>query len=206
MLFRKLRNDLWVLRERRKTKAIIEHARASGSIKLNIGSGTVLLPGWINLDLPFFDLRSDKLWSYFFNQLHFDHILLEHVLEHLTHQEVQTSLSLAKNHMTPHSVIRIAVPDKNHPSQAYIDYVKPGGTGPGSDDHKSFWNLNDFEQLGEQLNFQINPLEYYDREGQLHMNEINDAHGPISRTARKVHDHHPIKNYSSLIVDVRLKP
>lgn len=205
MLFSKLRRNLWILRERRKMKAAIKRAQKTGALKLNIGSGTVEIPGWINLDLPFFDLRNDKLWRSFFNGLQFDRIVMEHVLEHLTQQEVETALSLARKHMGPQSVIRIAVPDKNHPNPKYIEYVKPGGTGAGSHDHKSFWNLNDFEQLCVRLDLQVFPLEHYDSSGQLKMTELDEANGPIFRTARRANKNHPIEDYSSLIVDIRLK-
>ena len=162
------------------------------------------MEGWINLDLPFFDIRSEKSWREFLGQKPFDAALLEHVLEHLTVADITQALQIAKGYMHAQSNIRIAVPDKNHPNPKYIDHVRPGGVGPGADDHKSFWSYDEFAALAQELNLEIAPLEYYNSSGELIMNEMGIELGEIRRTARKPRSGE-LQDYSSLIVDLKLK-
>ena len=42
--------------------------------------------------------------------------------------------------MIPGGNFRIAVPDGFHTDPSYIENVKPGGTGEGSEDHKNLFN------------------------------------------------------------------
>lgn len=201
MPLNKLRRYRHIILTRRKLRKEISSVQ---NLKLHIGTGAKSFNGWINLDLPYFDLRSNKLWDYLFRKASIDNILLEHVLEHLTPEEVNQTLTLAKDYLKKTGVIRIAVPDKNHPNPDYIDHVKPNGTGAGSDDHKSFWNFDEFNTMCISLGLQCTPMEYYDESRKLTMGDLNETDGVITRTARKKRTDH-LSDYSSLIIDIRLK-
>lgn len=197
-----LRRKRYVLLTRRKLRRKIAQLSQQGQLKLNIGSGILDYDEWLGLNLPFFDLTNAKLWAYFFKEAPINNILLEHVLEHLTPQDVEKSLSFARKYLRKDGVIRIAVPDKNHPDPEYIEYVRPGGSGAGADDHKSFWNYSDFIDLAKSLNYKYRLCEYYDEQGKLNMEVMDSENGTITRTARK--EVKGIDNYSSLIIDLSL--
>lgn len=206
MIFlRSLRHKRWVfLTTRKLQKAIRSAASKEEYLNLNIGSGTVEMDGWINLDLPIFDVTKPESWKKMLGSAQFDNALLEHVFEHLRPDEVEAALRIFKLYMKPGSNIRIAVPDKNHPNPEYIEHTRPGGSGIGADDHKSFWNIDGFKEIAENCGFELIPLEYYASSGELVSNKMNPEKGVIQRSARNELNS-PIKDYSSLIFDLRLK-
>jgi predicted SAM-dependent methyltransferase len=162
------------------------------------------MDGWINLDLPIFDVTKEESWGKMLGTARFDNAILEHVFEHLRPDEVETALNIFKLYMKATSNIRIAVPDKNHPNPDYIEYTRPGGSGPGADDHKSFWSIEGFKEIAEKCGFDLLPLEYYSSSGELISNEMNLDRGRVQRSARNELNS-PIKDYSSLIFDLRLQ-
>lgn len=194
-----LRRARHIFLERRKLKSKISGTK---KLKIHIGTGKKSFNGWIDLNLPYFDLREERLWNYFFSARQIDNILMEHVLEHLTVEEVKLSLSLAKKHLTNTGRIRIAVPDKNHPNPKYIEHVRPNGIGPGAYDHKSFWNFSEFKAMCMSVQLDCVPIEYYDEEKVLFMKSgKDDSYGVIHRTAKNKHSVQ-FPDYSSLIVDI----
>lgn len=197
----KLRRKRYIFLTRRRLKRQIFELSEKNQLKLNIGSGILSYENWLDLNLPFFDLTKAKLWAYFFQNAPINGILMEHVLEHLTPEDVRFSLSLAKDYLDRKGLIRIAVPDRNHPNPDYIEYVRPGGSGAGADDHKSFWNYSDFMALAADLGFKCALREYYNDSGELIMSELDSSEGIITRTARKQVSC-PIMDYSSLIIDL----
>ncbi|NEN23421.1 hypothetical protein G3O08_07900 [Cryomorpha ignava] len=201
ILFKQLRKKRYIFLTRRSLRNNIAILSEKNKLKLNIGSGILSYQGWTDLNLPFFDLTSDKLWVYFFQGSPINNILLEHVLEHLTVDDVRHSLKLAKTYLVKNGRIRIAVPDKNHPNPEYIEYVRPNGSGPGADDHKSFWNYSDFLNLAKELGYNYELFEYYKEDGELIMNELDEKNGIVTRTARNP-SKGSIEDYSSLIVDL----
>jgi predicted SAM-dependent methyltransferase len=102
--------------------------------------------------------------------------------------------------------LRIAVPDGFHPDPDYIEYVRPGGTGAGADDHKVLYN---YKLLSEQLRragFEVTLLEYWDENGDFHFRPWSSRDGYISRS--RDHDERNQNGtlaYTSLIVDA-IKP
>lgn len=199
----RLRRRRWLWNVSRRAKNSIKKAFRNDRIRLNIGSGNNHYSGWINLDLPYFDVTTAISWEKYLNSYKFHAILMEHVLEHLTENDIRTALSLAKKYMAPDGTIRIAVPDSYHPNPEYINHVKPNGIGPGADDHKTFWNIDTFTDLAKDLGFLVEAKEYYNHKGELVMNNLDEVLGPITRTARKPRKT-GITDYSSLIVDLRL--
>ena len=200
----KLRRKRYTFLTRRKLRRQIRELSKSNKVKLNIGSGILTYDNWLDLNLPFFDLTRSDLWAYYFSDAPINNILTEHVLEHLTVEDVKTSLTFAKKYLHENGVIRIAVPDKNHPNPAYIEYVRPGGSGSGADDHKSFWNFSDFIDLAKDLGFAYALQEHYDEKGKLILGELNPERGIITRTAQNKTKSH-IADYSSLIIDLWLE-
>ena len=168
-----------------------------------IGAGTTSYDGWLSTDYPFFDITNPKHWNYLFKKNKPDYLLAEHVFEHLTVEQAKMALTCAFSALNEKGNFRIAVPDKNHPDPDYIEHVRPGGSGPGCDDHKSFWEYKSFCEMASAIGYHCNTLEYFDEKGQLHSSELDENLGKINRS---IHSYKgSIKGYSSLIVDL-VKP
>ena len=94
------------------------------------------------------------------------------------------------------------MPDGYHPNQEYINCVKPGGTGDGSDDHRLLFNYQTLSKVFTDVGFQIKLLEYFDESGNFHCEEWSEHKGKIYRSAG-----HDIRNrngklkYTSVILD-----
>ncbi len=98
--------------------------------------------------------------------------------------------------------IRVAVPDGFHRDEKYIDAVKPGGTGAGSDDHNNLFTYNSLSDLFTRHGFKANLLEYWDEKKRFNTKYENDNKGYISRSF--INDDRnksgePV--YTSLIID-----
>jgi predicted SAM-dependent methyltransferase len=93
-----------------------------------------------------------------------------------------------------------------HPDSAYIDYVRPGGTGVGADDHKILYTYKTMTQRLEKAGFRVKLLEYWDEGGKFHYIDWTDEGGRIKRSRRYDDRNKDGKlGYTSLIVDA-VKP
>lgn len=198
----KLRRKRWIYITRRRIKSDVKAANRRKDVRLNIGCGERNYGGWINLDLPAFDATNKESWTKLIGSASVQFALFDHVLEHLTENQIIAALSLLKERMEVGATVRIAVPDKNHPNPAYIEAVRPGGSGPGADDHKTFWDIDSFSKMATNLGFEVKPIEYYTANGELVMNEMDPNLGIITRTARKPRKGE-LSDYSSLILDLK---
>lgn len=205
----KLRRYRWFLKGRRQILRRINSTLASRQpLRIILGAGVMAeqRDGWISTDLPQFNILNEAHWNYFFSRSSIDKLLAEHVLEHLTTNEADTVLRLAGVFLKKGGAFRIAVPDGYHPDQRYIDYVKPGGYGPGSDDHKTLWNIESLSALAAKRGFAVIAKENYDSVGVLKHNLPDDdmENGLVLRTFNKSAPNALLGDvkYSSLIVDL----
>ena len=126
----------------------------------------------------------------------------EHVWEHLTHSEGKIAAGYCYRFLKKDGYLRIAVPDGNHPSHEYIEMVRVGGKGCGSDDHKILYDQNSLSELLTSCGFLVNLIEYFDSEGDFHSKEWDPAKGMIHRSANN--DSRNTNGqlvYTSLIID-----
>ena len=110
-------------------------------IKIIIGASSTKYRGWIKTNFYSLNLLKISTFENFFNFNEIDIILTEHVLEHLTKEEAKLAMNNCYKYLKKDGFIRIAVPDGNFKNQKYLDSVKPGGTGPGAQDHKVLYNF-----------------------------------------------------------------
>jgi predicted SAM-dependent methyltransferase len=108
----------------------------------------------------------------------------EHVIEHIEYEEFVFFLKVVKLFMKINGVIRIAVPDGNHPSKYIRDLVGVNGQEPGADDHKYFYKIGNMENIANHLGYKLEKLEYFDDDGVFHHNTYNENYGFISRNAK----------------------
>ena len=126
-------------------KAQVARSLESGRpLKVIIGAGETLYDGWIATDIPALNILKQQHWALLFKTESIDRLLAEHVIEHLTPAQFGEFLRIARMFLAADGQIRFAVPDGHHPDGAYIERVRPGGTGEGADDHKVLYTCDLF--------------------------------------------------------------
>jgi predicted SAM-dependent methyltransferase len=175
------RRRLGVFRDLRNLKKQI---RQASPLRIVVGAGGLFDPGWIATDVDVLDILHDAHWRRLFRESSIDAILAEHVWEHLTAEQGLLAAQHCYRFLRPGGYLRAAVPDGFHPDPAYIEWVHPGGSGAGADDHKLLYTYETFQRLFESAGFQVELLEYFDSAGQFHEVEWDPALGRIDRSKR----------------------
>ena len=173
--------------------------------KIVIGASGVFDQGWIPTEKGVLNVSKKADWEEYFQEGDIDAILSEHVWEHLTEEDGLTAAKLCYQYLKQGGYLRVAVPDGYHPDPAYIDHVRPGGIGAGSDDHKVLYTYKTFSDLFLQAGFSIRLLEYFDEHGVFHYQAWNPDNGKIHRSSRFDLRNQGQENrlkYTSLILDV----
>jgi predicted SAM-dependent methyltransferase len=179
-------------------------AKGAHSVNVIVGAGGVRYNNWFSTDYDILDVSTSNDWQRLFKPETIDRILAEHVWEHLSEKESQKALTECYRYLKPGGRLRIAVPDGFHPNPGYLEYVRPGGKGQGSDDHKL---LYDYKSLSKELKlskFKVELLEYWDENGRFHAVEWSSDDGHIHRSRRfDPRNRNGSLSYTSLIVDGR---
>jgi predicted SAM-dependent methyltransferase len=106
---------------------------------LNLGCGTLPLPGWINIDLA--GLPVDVSWNLLsplpFPDDSVDAVFHEHVIEHVPGVDAYNMLKECRRVLRPGGVLRIVCPDATifmasyfDPEHAFINDFRPGRPTP----------------------------------------------------------------------------
>jgi predicted SAM-dependent methyltransferase len=178
-------------------------ARAT-PLRIVVGSSGIVASGWTKTEQAFLDLLRPDDWARYFKPAQIDAILAEHVWEHLTLDQGIAAAATCMRYLRPGGYLRIAVPDGNHPDPDYIRDVKPGGLGPGADDHKVLYDCALLSRAMSAVGLNPQLLEYFDEKGQFVFNTWSAGDGMIHRSSRYDERNSDGKlNYTSLIVDAR---
>ena len=173
-------------------------------IKVIIGASETSQKGWISTEAEQLNLLEEQNWIKFFPKKNIRAILAEHVCEHLTKEDGVLAARMCYKYLSPGGYLRVAVPDGFQSDKEYIEYVKPGGTGPGADDHKILYNCKTFKEVFELAGFTVNLLEYFDENGKFHYEKWNPRRGMIQRSKRfDQRNREGMLKYTSLIIDAR---
>ena len=190
-------------RKKQKSEFKNQLLNNNGDIKIVVGSEGIYDKGWISTEVHFLDLLKPNDWIKYFREASISKILAEHVWEHLSYEDgciaAQTCFKFLKE---GGGRLRIAVPDGFHPGKEYIDHVKPGGIGPGADDHKILYNYKSITEMLTQAGFEVTLLEYFDESAIFHNINWDKNDGFVRRSIKfdeRNKDGRP--NYTSLIVD-----
>lgn len=171
-------------------------------LKIVIGASGIYESGWIATDIEQLNILVSNDWGKYFKVNSIDAILAEHVWEHLTLDEAYVAAKNCNKFLKPNGHIRVAVPDGFHISSDYINKVKPGGTGAGSDDHKVLYNYKSLSHIFETAGFSVELLEYFDEQGIFHRTDWNSGNGVIHRSSRYDERNKGGQlNYTSIIID-----
>ena len=184
----------------RKTQ--LKKLAKSDSIKIVVGASRVYEAGWLPTEIEILNLLKEEDWNVFFKENSIDAILAEHVWEHLNLSDGLKAAKVCYKYLKPGGYLRVAVPDGSHPDPEYIEYVRPGGTGAGADDHKVLYNEGSFRKLFQEAGFQVKALEWFDENGIFHFEEWDIDDGMIWRSKRFDERNKTGQlNYTSLIID-----
>jgi predicted SAM-dependent methyltransferase len=184
-------------------RAIRECRGGDRPLKIIVGAGNDAYPGWIATDIYVLNICSPESWSLRFERNSIDAILSEHVLEHLSPEENRIALSSAFVHLKSGGRFRIAVPDGNRKDSVYRTDVAPPADG-----HKMLFELKSLSALLEEAGFIVEPLEYFDEDGEFHALAWSSEDGHIRRSVRydrQINFRRGDLFFTSLIVDA-VKP
>ncbi|HEY0669754.1 MAG TPA: hypothetical protein VGD22_16345 [Sphingobacteriaceae bacterium] len=184
----------------------LKQAAKKPDLKIVVGSSDVYQDGWIPTEIDFLNMLNTSDWDNFFKPNSIKAIIAEHVWEHLTPEQGFIAAANCFKYLRTGGHLRIAVPDGYNPKQEYINYVKPGGTGAGADDHKILYTYLSMSEMLKRAGFTVKPLEYFDENGTFHNLPWGPEDGMVWRS--KENDKRNINgelNYTSLIVDA-IKP
>ncbi len=190
----------WIRRQlgRRRLRKI----RNLRPLRLVIGASGVCEKEWIGTDVEYLNLLKSSDWESFFNRSSVDAMLAEHVWEHLTPAQGLEAAQRCFEYLRPGGYLRVAVPDGLNPDPQYLDWVKPGGTGDGADDHKVLYNHRTFSEMFRQAGFRVVLLEHFDEAGSFHATDWRVEDGMICRSKRfDNRNQGGTLRYSSLILD-----
>ena len=186
-------------------KRLILRFRLNGKpVRLNLGAGRTIVPGWQSTDIDTLNLLERQDWLAITRPATVDAMLSEHVWEHLTESQGLQAASLCLEFLRPGGRLRVAVPDGLNPDPGYIDHVRPGGTGPGADDHKVLYTHVTFASLFASSGFQVTLLEYWDERRCFHAEDWDPSDGLVHRSRRfDPRNQGGGLGYTSLILDAK---
>jgi predicted SAM-dependent methyltransferase len=195
------------LSSQRRLRRLQKEIAISRPLNVVIGAGPTKFNGWLETDKDLLNITSPDDWRRLFKPASIDRLLAEHVWEHLDDSECRIALRECHRYLKPSGLLRIAVPDGFNPDPSYLAAVRPGGSGPGSDDHRVLYNHQTLSHIASEERFACDLLEYFDERRQFHHHTWNIADGFVERSE----DYDPRNkqrplSYTSLIVDLRPQP
>ncbi|HEV2395263.1 MAG TPA: hypothetical protein VG146_23180 [Verrucomicrobiae bacterium] len=177
-------------------------ARGADPLRVILGAGPRKQEGWIDTDIDILDATQEWQWKEIFGRRKIDSLLAEHVWEHLSLEQAGVANRNCFRFLKPGGRLRLAVPDGLHPAPAYREHVRPGGTGPGADDHKVLYDYRLLPAMLRAAGFEVVLLEYWDEKPVFHFTEWSPADGHVSRSKRyDPRNSDGSLSYTSLIVD-----
>ncbi len=152
--------------------------------RIIVGASNTEFEGWEPTNQDVLNLLVESDWFACLKPNSLDAILAEHVWEHLTQNEAVVAAKNCYKFLKPGGYLRVAVPDGLHPDPDYIEWVRPGGNGPGADDHKVLYTYDTFRKVFAAAGFDVSLCEYYDERGEFHATDWDPAAGMIRRSKR----------------------
>ena len=182
------------------------YLKTKEEINLLVGAGTTNFKGWFATDKDTLDITKELDFKKYFKKKKINKVLAEHILEHLTQNDLELMLHNFYKYSSQDINIRIAVPDGFHPDPKYVERVKPGGIGEGAEDHKHLFNYKSLSELFGNFEFIAHPLEYWDENKKFNTKYKNDDKGYILRSfINDDRNKDGLPHYTSLIIDFTKK-
>jgi predicted SAM-dependent methyltransferase len=195
-----------ILLQKRAMRKFQHWRKTAPSVNIIVGAGDIKFEDWFSTNIDILDVTSTQNWQYFFEPGSIDRILSEHCWEHLSVDEAEKANANCYKFLKSGGRLRIAVPDGFHINLAYIEKVRPGGTGLGSEDHKVLYNYQTAKKPLEDAGFKVELLEYWDENGHFHFREWSLKDGHVLRSKNNDgRNQEGSLTYTSLILDA-IKP
>jgi predicted SAM-dependent methyltransferase len=107
---------------RRFQRAAAAAAASADPVQVNVGAGTVVLPGWINTDVMWRgDMYLDLTRPWPVPPQSVDRIYADNVIEHFSLKVARDVLRNCHNALRPGGGIRLATPDLERTARAYLE-------------------------------------------------------------------------------------
>jgi hypothetical protein len=201
-----------ILDNARKSRQLERAARDRGNLRLNIGCGTRVLDGWLNLDSV--ATVDGAIYHNALNKLPLDNgsvsrIHCEHFLEHLDFAQALAFLTDCRRVLEPTGTMRVIVPDAGKYMIAYVMrdrafFKKLEFLGNAAErletpmiicnqmyrmggDHRSAWDFETMELIGRRAGFS-------------HIETSEWKHGPA---AHQIDGHDDWRPHESLYCELR---
>lgn len=94
-----------------RRRAVARYLAAEPEPKLQIGTGPLSLPGWLNSDLIAADVYLDLTRRLPLPDSSFAYVFGEHLIEHLSERDVESLLAELRRIIRPGGVLRLTTPD-----------------------------------------------------------------------------------------------
>ena len=172
-------------------------------MKLVIGAGRKPDPnGWTCTERHELDLLAPATWPAYLQGRPVEAAVCEAVWEHLSIVDGLRAAATVYQFLQPGGYLRAAVPDGLHPDRAYIDWVRPGGTGAGAADHQVLYDYHAFGGVFRAAGFRVKLLEWWDEASVFHARHWDPAAGFIERSLRfDPRNANGAPHYTSIILD-----
>lgn len=174
-------------------------------MRIILGAGGTTQDGWIATEQRELDVRSPGDFEEFLGDSKVDAFIAEHLFEHLTPDETRVALANILDYLAPLGTLRIAVPDGYHADQNYIDWVRPGGVGPGCDSHHQLFNCDTLTTFLSEAGYEYILVEWWDEDGKFYSIYTHGTEASKGRVSRcYLNDERNADGqvrYTSLIVD-----
>lgn len=170
--------------------------------RILIGAGRTKQVGWASTDQSTLDLTQRAQFRRYWEPGTRAAFCAEHVWEHLDAEASRAATADCFEFLRPGGTLRIAVPDGFHPSAEYRAHVRPGGIGPGAEDHKILHTCHTLGALLREAGFRVQLREWWDENGVFHAEPWSSEQGHIHRSAKNdARNADGELRYTSLIVD-----
>ena len=193
--------DMIISRNNRKTIKV--YLKENEDLRIVIGASNIFQDGWCPTDIDNLNLLRTGSFNSLLGKRKACAFIAEHVWEHLSLKEAEVAAVNCYSYLKRGGYMRIAVPDGFHKNKSYIEAVKVGGTGLGSDDHKVLYNYKTLSKVFSNAGFRVKLLEYFDEENNFQFTKWNKDQGMIHRSERydSRNKQEPL-TYTSIIIDV----
>tara|TARA_A100001035_G_scaffold236539_1_gene200441 strand:+ start:581 stop:1282 length:702 start_codon:yes stop_codon:yes gene_type:complete len=153
------------------------------TVNIILGAALTNQKGWFSTNEEWLDISKAEHWNRLFNsKKRVKRVLVEHVFEHLTIEEMRNSLRLIFANMVNGGSLRIAVPDGNNPNSEYRKHCGINGIGADASDHKQFLTYELLSKEVERTGFHHNLIEGYLENKELVLKKFNNNLGRVIRT------------------------
>ncbi len=187
-----------------RQSALRHRVGQTSPLRIVLGAGPIASPEWITTNADTLDVCRRQDWKRIFGPERADVLLAEHVWEHLSLSQARQANRNCFKFLKSGGRLRLAVPDGLHPDPKYREHVRPGGSGPGAEDHKVLYDFRSLTELLEQAGFHVDLLEYWNTTGQFIYRDWSSAEGQVRRSKRyDPRNQDGSLTYTSLIVDAR---